>query len=281
MNDTLTQAQRDHRRQQARTSIRNALAATWPDWRRRLSTPDFGLAADAAVDGLGDMAAEILADGTLLKSLTTENGVVTLEFEPSREQLQILVASMRTMLDSYGAENYVEQKYTAQAPSVSLDLRDGRNPADAYTVTIQRRTRPTPHEFRLQAEARVTELEDALSTCRADTERDVRAAVAADFVLFGQHHDTLPSGQAADIAYNGLCQCRGGQAPCVVHPDETGGDEPAAPDPVADLLRQLSLIKPDLEQRLGAATQRADKAETRVAELEAQLNAPQREASDG
>ncbi|MFH8752975.1 hypothetical protein ACH4GK_17730 [Streptomyces rimosus] len=60
---------------------------------------------------------------------------------------------MRTMLDGYGGQNYLETEITAPSPSVSLDLRDGQNPDDAYTVTIQRRTRPTPHEFRQQAEA--------------------------------------------------------------------------------------------------------------------------------
>jgi hypothetical protein len=47
---------------------------------------------------------------------------------------------------------------------VALDLQDGQNPADSYTVTIQRRRRPTPHEFRQQAEARIA---DAITECDA------------------------------------------------------------------------------------------------------------------
>jgi hypothetical protein len=151
--DTLTQEQRDRRWKQAHTAIQNALAASWTEWRRTGRRPDFSAAADHAMDGLGDLAAEILADGTMLKALTVENGVVTLETEPAREILLTLVASMRTMLDSYGAQNYLETEVTA--PSVALDLRDGQNPQDSYTVTIQRRQRPTPHEFRQQAEARI------------------------------------------------------------------------------------------------------------------------------
>lgn len=154
MTETLTQPQREHRRNQAHTAIANALAASWTQWRRTGRKPDFTAAADQALHGLGDLAAEILADGTLLKALNIKDGVVTLETEPARELFLVLVASMREMLDSYGAENYLETEITA--PSVSLDMRDGENPRDAYTVTIQRRQRPTPHEFRQQAEARLT-----------------------------------------------------------------------------------------------------------------------------
>ncbi|MFD9004467.1 hypothetical protein ACFV0T_26500 [Streptomyces sp. NPDC059582] len=164
----LTDAQRERRRKQAHTAITNALAASWTDWRRTGRKPDFTAAADHAMDGLGDLAAEILADGTMLKALTIQNGVATLETEPARELFLVLVASMRTMLDSYGAENYLETEITA--PSVSMDVRDGQNPRDAYTVTIQRRQRPTPHEFRQKAEARVAELEEELRRIRGGTD---------------------------------------------------------------------------------------------------------------
>ena len=163
MTDTLTPEQRDRRWKQAHTAIQNALVASWPDWRRTGRRPDFALAADNAMDALGDLAAEILADGTMLKALEIRDGVVTLETEPAREILLTLVASMRAMLDEYGAENYLETEIIANEPSVSLDLQDGQNPADSYTVTIQRRRRPTPHEFRMQAEARVAELERELA----------------------------------------------------------------------------------------------------------------------
>ncbi|MER6249431.1 hypothetical protein [Streptomyces griseorubiginosus] len=164
----LTEAQRERRRKQAHTAIQNALAASWTEWRRTGRKPDFTAAAHYAMDGLGDLAAEILSDGTMLKALTVQDGVVTLETEPARELLLVLVASMRTMLDSYGAENYLETEVTA--PSVSMDVRDGQNPMDAYTVTIQRRTRPTPHEFRQKAEARVAELEEELRQLRGGTD---------------------------------------------------------------------------------------------------------------
>lgn len=164
MTDTLTPAERDRRQKQAHTAITNALAATWTEWRRIGRRPDFTQAAANVMDGLGDLAAEILADGTMFKALNMENGVVTLETEPAREILLLLVASMRGMLDGYGAENYLETEITADKPKVSLDLHDGQNPGDSYTVTIQRRYRPTPHEFRQRAEQRVARI---LAECDA------------------------------------------------------------------------------------------------------------------
>ncbi|MGK9463968.1 hypothetical protein ACSLFT_28640 [Streptomyces sp. G6] len=156
----LTEAQREHRRKQARDAIAHAMYDTYG----QQDTGRSQRIADLAMDGLGDLAAEILADGTLFKGLNVKDGVVTLETEPAREILLTLVASMRTMLDSYGAENYLETEIVANEPSVALDLQDGQNRADSYTVTIQRRRRPTPHEFRQRAEARIA---DALTECDA------------------------------------------------------------------------------------------------------------------
>jgi hypothetical protein len=145
----LTAAQREKRLKQAHHAIETAIANA-PGAEN--ATPSE--LADHAMDALGELAAEILADGTMLRSLDIKDGVATLSLEPATEILKIFVASMRGVLDGYGAENYLEMDM--QAPSVSMDLRDGANPMDSYTVTIQRRTRPTPHEFRLQAETRVT-----------------------------------------------------------------------------------------------------------------------------
>lgn len=170
MTAELTQEQRDRRAKQARTAIQNALAASWTDWRRTGRKPDFTKAADYAMDALGDLAAEILVDGTMLKALTIKDGVVTVELDEARWYLQLYVASMRAVLDHEGAKNYAEVYYET-APSVSMDLCDGSNPTDAYTLTLQRRTKPTPHEFRLKAEARVAELETELEQARADLQQ--------------------------------------------------------------------------------------------------------------
>lgn len=163
MTTELTETQRQRRWKQARDTIATAMYDTYgqqdSDRAQRI--------ADIAMDALADIAVEILTDGTMMRGLNIENGVATLELEPSREILLTLVAAMRTMLDSHGAENYLETEVTA--PSVSLDLRDGQNPRDAYTVTIQRRERPTPHEFRQKAEARVAELEKEMRQLRGGT----------------------------------------------------------------------------------------------------------------
>ncbi|MFF7527293.1 hypothetical protein [Streptomyces pseudovenezuelae] len=164
MTTELTQEQRNKRQKQAHTAIANALAASWTEWRRTGRRPDFTKAADYAMDGLGDLAAEILADGTMLKALTVKDGMVCLDLEPATEMLKLFVATMRGVLHGYGAENYVETEM--QAPSVSMDLRDSDTPYDSYTVTIQRREGTTPHQFRQQAEARVAELETQMANAR-------------------------------------------------------------------------------------------------------------------
>lgn len=149
MTTELTEAQRHQRLKQARTAITQALRETHHEW-HRLNDGDWRLLGEIALDALGDTAAEILTDGTMLRSLTIRDGVATLDLEPATEILKIFVASMRGVLDGYGAENYVETEMSA--PSVSMDLRSGDNPLDSYTVTIQRRVKPTPHEFRQRAE---------------------------------------------------------------------------------------------------------------------------------
>lgn len=162
MTTELTDAQRAARRRKAHDAIAHAVYNTYG----QQDTGRSQRIADTAMDALGDLAAEILADGTMMRGLNIRDGVVTLETEPAREILLTLVASMRQMLDSYGAKNYLETEIIANEPSVALDLRDGQNPQDSYTVTIQRRQRPTPHEFRQQAEDRVAELETHLANAR-------------------------------------------------------------------------------------------------------------------
>lgn len=175
MTEPLTQEQRDRRWKQAHTAIQNALAASWTEWRRTGRKPDYAKAADYAMDGLGDLAAEILVDGTMLKALTVKDGVVTVELDEAHWYLKLYVASMRAVLDDTGAENYAEIYYET-APSVSMDLRDGDNPrVDNYTLTLQRRTKPTPHEARMKAEARVAELETELEQARADLQQSQTA----------------------------------------------------------------------------------------------------------
>lgn len=174
----LTEQQRAKRRQQARDVIETAIANA-----PGAETASPAVLADYALDALGDLAAEILADGTMLRSLTIKDGVVTLELDEATEILKVFVASMRGILDGYGAENYVETEMTA--PSISMDLRHGPDPRDSYTVTIQRRTGTTPHQFRERAEARIAAL---LAECDA---------IEADY--HGQHDEVAIGARAALI----------------------------------------------------------------------------------
>ncbi|MFJ3283342.1 hypothetical protein [Streptomyces halstedii] len=147
----LTEEQREARRTRARDLIQDRLTETWPAWRRPGRKPNLPLAADIALDSLGELAAEILVDGTMMRSLTIRDGVATLELAEASEMVQIFAAGMRGVLDGHGASNYVE-----------MEMTDGQT-GQGYTVTVQRRECPTPHQFRQQAEARVAELESQLA----------------------------------------------------------------------------------------------------------------------
>jgi hypothetical protein len=142
----LTEAQREQRRTRARDAIEARLRETWSAWRNRGRKPNFSLASDLALDSLGDLATEILVDGTMMRALTIKDGVATLELAEATEMVRIFAAGMRGILDGHGASNYVE-----------MEMTDGAT-GDAYTVTVQRRSNPTPHQFRQQAEARSEQL---------------------------------------------------------------------------------------------------------------------------
>lgn len=173
MSAELTETQRARRRKQARDAMETALRATYSDWGTR-TPPALDTAADIALDSLGELAAEILTDGTMLRGLEIVNGVATLSIEPATEILKIFVASMRGVLDGHGAENYLETEMSA--PSVAMDVSDGSNPMDSYTVTIQRRQNPTPHQFRQQAETRAKKAEAAIERVRTWIEGEPVAA---------------------------------------------------------------------------------------------------------
>ncbi|MFD9915602.1 hypothetical protein [[Kitasatospora] papulosa] len=150
----LTDEQREARRTRARDLIEARLTETWPAWRRPGRKPNLALAADIALDSLGDLAAEILVDGTMMRALTIRDGVATLELAEATEMVTIFAAGMRGVLDGHGASNYVE-----------MEMTDGKT-GEGFTVTVRRRERPTPHELRQQAEKRADKLAAELAEAR-------------------------------------------------------------------------------------------------------------------
>jgi len=101
---------------------------------------------------LEEKAAAFVDATTMFRGLTIRDGQAHLEIEPAREMILIWCASVRAMLDEHQAQNYTELELEMPANSVSLDIQDGQNPTDSYTLTLQRRYGKTPHQLREQAE---------------------------------------------------------------------------------------------------------------------------------
>ncbi|MDX3111386.1 hypothetical protein PW035_62040 [Nonomuraea angiospora] len=107
-----------------------------------------------------DRAAEALANETLMKGLTVENGAINLSLIPPREIVQVWVYAAREMLGD--ATNYVEME---------IKLADE---AERFAFVLQRIGKLTPHEARQKAEAERDELRDLVrelsnpSPCRFD-----------------------------------------------------------------------------------------------------------------
>ncbi|MGW6531381.1 hypothetical protein [Streptomyces venezuelae] len=66
----------------------------------------------------------------------------------------------------------------------------------------------------LRATHSMPEAQALLAELRAETEREVRRSIAADFETFGKKQVSLSWGEAYLIAREGLCVCRGGSKPC-------------------------------------------------------------------
>lgn len=141
-----------HWEEVARAALADAarLRTAWHSARGRARKAHIEL-ADAEY-ALANKAGAELLNRTLLKSARTVNGHFEVELEPARELLMLWCAAVRKMLE--GAENYGECEVTTKPPTeaVAMDIQDGRHNVDAYTLTLQRRFRPTPHELRQRAE---------------------------------------------------------------------------------------------------------------------------------
>lgn len=155
------------------------ITAAWRSARGRARTAHIGLAD--AEHALANKAGTELLNRTLLKSARTVDGHFEVELEPARELLMLWCAAVRRMLD--GAENYGECEVSTKPPTeaVAMDIQDGRHNTDSYTLTLQRRFRPTPHEMRERMERERDEARaDRDEACkRADHwEQAARVAIA-------------------------------------------------------------------------------------------------------
>lgn len=104
-----------------------------------------------------DADAEALADKTLMRGLTVEDGAVNLDLIPPREIAAIWVHCAVGMLGD--APNYTETE--VKMPSVSMEVSPAGS-YDRYALIVQRVGKLTPHEARQQAEARAERISAAV-----------------------------------------------------------------------------------------------------------------------
>lgn len=88
-----------------------------------------------------------------IRSANAGDGEFIVDLTARREILHAIADSLCGHLDEYSAENYVEVEVTRP--------RTGQ----AFTMTIRRRERPTPHELRRQSEAKLASVVEAVETC--------------------------------------------------------------------------------------------------------------------
>lgn len=102
-------------------------------------------------------AAEALADQTLMRGLTVEDGAVNLDLIPPREIAAIWVHCAVGMLGD--APNYSETP--VDMPKVSMEISPAGT-VERYALIVQRVGKLTPHEARQAAEARAERAEAAV-----------------------------------------------------------------------------------------------------------------------
>ncbi|MET8648495.1 hypothetical protein [Nocardia aurea] len=102
---------------------------------------------------MSDINPDTIADEFGILSLGVEDGVPTLTTTPTTEQARELVLAMSLacgkMLDDDQAPNYVEFEVSPA----------GKHDQPAYVVHVRRADGPSPHTLRKEADARVAELE--------------------------------------------------------------------------------------------------------------------------
>jgi hypothetical protein len=110
-------------------------------------------AQDEVARLIEEKAESFVNSTTMLRGMEIRDGIIEVSIEPARELLLTWCAAVRAMLDDCQAENYAEIDIEApRSGSVLMDIRDGQNLTDLYTLTLQRRRGKTPHQLRWDAE---------------------------------------------------------------------------------------------------------------------------------
>lgn len=131
--------------------------------------PQLERAAELEAEGVEKMA-ERFADELRVRSMDFRNGL-SMDLEPAREQVAIWVGAARGMLGD--APNYTETPIeipTDDDPKVSMELKLAGE-IERYAFVLQRVGKLTPHQARMQAEARADEAERAVTRLREEIAR--------------------------------------------------------------------------------------------------------------
>lgn len=119
---------------------------------------------EAALGVFDETAIERMAqhyvDDTHIRSMEFRNGA-ELDLVPAQDMVAVWVATARTMLGD--APNYSETRVDLPAEKVEMELKLAGE-LDRYVFTVQRAGKLTPHEARVQAEAKLVEMQDLLGS---------------------------------------------------------------------------------------------------------------------
>lgn len=131
----------------------------------RADDPDIALlisALRAQGSAMDVLEARLTADLSLLRAGDAGLGF---ELQAAGRAVAIMAGQLACWMRGHGAENYTETSFSL-----------GHHEAP-YVVTVQRRDRPTPHEFRLRAEARSARLAALLEEARETAPAGLRARI--------------------------------------------------------------------------------------------------------
>jgi hypothetical protein len=137
-------------------------------------------AAQRVYDRAEETYVDDILDRTGLGGMDIRDGEVRMRIKYATELASHMVQSFDALVTAHGAANYIEQECTITDPAAQQAMLDGVPmqqcpPPRTYRVIIIRPGRPSPHQLRRQAEARISA---ALAILDDDTVPVDRARVA-------------------------------------------------------------------------------------------------------